>query len=383
MTFICEDSVCTGCSACLNVCPKEAITMLEDIYGFLHPSIENDKCIDCGLCKKVCPQNTKPLFVEAIKVYASVAKDENIHQKSTSGGIATALSYKIINEGGVVYGAAFDDDFNLIHQRIENIDDLQKLQGSKYVQSNISKTYRDVKTDLSFHKVLFVGTPCQIAGLINYIPTKLKSNLYTVSFICGGVPSVKFLKSNLTKYLGSTVKLRFRNGADYGFWLTQKNDSIIHICRDDSRYFRGFDKRITLRKSCYNCQYARNERIGDLTIGDFWGLKYGQFSTGITDGVSIIICSTEKGQTLINDSKSILNIEEHDLCEALEMNPRLSSFVQYTPNVDKFRSKFLETRDFDKSVDSVVGFLYTIYKIKGMLKKNPILNGIHSFITKR
>lgn len=173
--MICEREKCTGCFACYNVCPKGAINMVEDIYGYIYPIIDKNKCINCNLCKKVCPSLNKVVKTKPLKCYAVVAKDKKILSKSTSGGIATVLAKKIISENGVVYGAAYiDEKCTVAHIRIESVKDLTKLQGSKYVHSYILGTYKNVKEDLNkSRKVLFIGTPCQIAGLKSFLRKEL------------------------------------------------------------------------------------------------------------------------------------------------------------------------------------------------------------------
>ena len=219
MEEICDKDVCMGCWACCNICSKNAISMIEDKFGFLHPQINHNLCIDCGACRTVCPNNTLPIFHIEMSTYAAVSKNDDIYKKSTSGGVATTLSTFIIEKGGVVYGAAFDNAFNLLHSRIDSVKELHKIQGTKYVQSSIGYSYKQIKNDLKSKTVLFIGTPCQVAGLLNYIPNSLHKNLFTVSFICGGVPSNKFLKQNLNSYLKDAKNIKFRNGCDYGFWI--------------------------------------------------------------------------------------------------------------------------------------------------------------------
>lgn len=382
MMSICDNYLCSGCCACYNKCPQTAITMQEDEFGFVHPKIDYNKCINCGLCAKVCPENSSPQFNKEIVTYASISKNKEIHCKSTSGGVATIISQIVIDNNGVVYGAAFDEEFNLRHTRIDDKKDLPKLQGSKYVQSYIGETYKLVKKDLSFNPVLFIGTPCQVAGLLNYIPEKLKKNLFTISFICGGVPSIKFLKNSLSDNLINAVDLKFRNGNDYGFWITYRNGYIKHIKRDYSRYFRGFDKKITLRYSCYNCRFAQNKRIGDLTIGDFWGLSHGRFLNDKQDGISIIICSTKKGKSLVSRSSEYLELEGHDFCETLIKNPRLSSPPELTNDIYNFRRCFLKSNSFDKSINRIIGHIYMIYAIKRFFKRFFVLNIIYNIFKK-
>lgn len=346
MEEICDKDVCMGCWACCNICSKNAISMIEDKFGFLHPQINHNLCIDCGACRTVCPNNTLPIFHIEMSTYAAVSKNDDIYKKSTSGGVATTLSTFIIEKGGVVYGAAFDNAFNLLHSRIDSVKELHKIQGTKYVQSSIGYSYKQIKNDLKSKTVLFIGTPCQVAGLLNYIPNSLHKNLFTVSFICGGVPSNKFLKQNLNSYLKDAKNIKFRNGCDYGFWIEYTNNKIIHLQRFYNQYFRAFDNKISLRSSCYGCKFSRRERIGDITIGDFWGLSSGNLldreKSGL--GVSIILCSSEKGVSLIKNSSPNFIIEKHDISETFKFNPRLLSPVTKNDYVKKFRQSLKKTK---------------------------------------
>lgn len=382
MEEICDKDVCMGCWACCNICSKNAISIIEDKFGFLHPQINHNLCIDCGACRTVCPNNTLPIFHIEMSTYAAVSKNDDIYKKSTSGGVATTLSTFIIEKGGVVYGAAFDNAFNLLHSRIDSVKELHKIQGTKYVQSSIGYSYKQIKNDLKSKTVLFIGTPCQVAGLLNYIPNSLHKNLFTVSFICGGVPSNKFLKQNLNSYLKDAKNIKFRNGCDYGFWIEYTNNKIIHLQRFYNQYFRAFDNKISLRSSCYGCKFSRRERIGDITIGDFWGLSSGNLldreKSGL--GVSIILCSSEKGVSLIKNSSSNFIIEKHDISETFKFNPRLLSPVIKNDYVKKFRQSFEKNEDFDKSVGKILNIKYKIYEIKGFLKKNKILSSINDSI---
>ena len=377
MDIICNSQLCTGCGACYNRCSQTAISMKEDDYGFLHPIINKALCIDCGACIKVCPVIVKTQLSKEIKTYAAVTKDEEIHMQSTSGGVATTLSKFVIESGGVVYGASFDKKINLKHIRVSCVDCLYKLQGSKYVQSNIDLVFRQISKDLCSKRVLFIGTPCQVAGLENYISPKYKKNLLTLSFICGGVPSQRFLKENLSFLLNNAVDLKFRNGTDYGFFIYYPDKEFI-IKRNDSRYFRGFDKKVTLRQSCYNCRFATRNRVGDITIGDFWGLNSGELIKAYKKiGISIIICSTNKGVEFIKETNSLFKLEEHDIEETEKYNPRLLSPADKPKRFTLFRGLYKITNNFNFSINMVLGLTYLKYKIKNSLKRMSLLEKIY------
>jgi len=176
--------------------------------------------------------------------------------------------------------------------------------------------------------------------------------------------------------------LKFRNGEKYGFWIKKTDNTVIYLKRFYSHYFRAFDNKISLRHSCYNCQLACQERIGDITIGDFWGLNKGELIKKADKGISIIICSTNKGKKIIEETQSYLFLERHDIAETLDMNPRLSSPPEISKAVWKFRQAYLNTKDFNKSVNSVLGMKYKIYAIKRKLKKITVLDYLYSLIKK-
>ena len=229
--MICGKDKCTGCFACYNICPKNAIEMKEDEFGYIYPEIIKSKCINCGLCKKTCPVLNNVDKIEPIKCFAMYAKNENIRENSTSGGVATQLSKTIIKDNGIVYGAAFTDECNVSHTRIDNIDDLSKIQGSKYVHSYINQTYKNIKKDLiSNKKVLFIGTPCQVTNIKRFL-IKEYNNLYTIDIICHGVPSQKFLKEEVIRINRSLKidRVNFRKENNYGFYIINNILSYIEI----------------------------------------------------------------------------------------------------------------------------------------------------------
>jgi len=377
--IICDKNNCTGCSACYNVCCTKAITMQEDKYGFWYPHIDSKKCRNCGLCKKVCPSLNKPKAKIPIKIFASYAKDEKIHRSSTSGGVATIFAQKAILLKGVAYGAAFTDNLILKHILVDDLDKLLLIQGTKYVQSKIENTYKEIKKLLTEKPIIvFIGTPCQISGLLNYLGEN-PDNLITINFVCGGVPSQKFLFDELhaiyPKFKDIT-NVKFRTNTIYGMWIKNNEKTIKYQERWKSSYFRGFDERLILRDSCYNCQYASHERVGDITIGDFWGLNSGELLLNKDVGISLIMATTQKGLDYIDLCKDLIVLEEHKFEEAIKENPRLNSSVLYSQSVDKFRRAY-ERKGFTSAVNSVVGIKYRIYLVKSVFKKNKLLTLIY------
>lgn len=306
---------CCDCTACKSICPKDAIYMYLDEYGFEYPKIDKKKCIECGLCKKVCSfQNVKETN-NPIKTYVGVSNDENIILKSASGGAFAAIAQMYLENNGVVFGAAFDDNLNPVHIGVSDIKLLYKLQGSKYVQSSIENTYKEAKKCLiEGKKVLFSGTPCQIAGLKGYL-MKEYENLLTIDIICHGVPSSKFFKDYLKvmeEKLGGKIKeFNFRDKS-LGWGL---NGSIIYdnngtlkkkkIYGSESSYYHYFLNSSCYRENCYICKYTCENRPADITIGDYWGIEtahpeiLGKGKIQEEKGVSVIVANTHKGKNEI------------------------------------------------------------------------------------
>jgi coenzyme F420-reducing hydrogenase beta subunit len=365
---ICRKDECTGCSACINICPKACIKMIEDSYGHMYPSIDKSLCIECNLCRKVCPNNTTPLFQQVKHCYAAWAIDENDRQTSSSGGIASVLSKTIVNNNGIVYGCVADG-FNIHHSRCNNIIDLAKFKGSKYVQSTIGNTYSQIKKDLKNNiNVLFIGTPCQVAGLKTFL-NKEYDNLFTIDLICHGVPSIKLLKEGIKEL--SISNLKFRDGHSNFFISYDKESEKIVRPLNTDYYLKSFFRGITYRESCYQCHYARPERVGDLSIGDFFDVgKLAPFPYNKKDGISVVLINNEKGKNLYNlTGKQIFSIERK-YEEARLTNKQLSH-----PSTKTFRTTIF------RYLYNKVGFKRAVFialpdvMLKGYIKQILRING--------
>lgn len=293
MINITDKHKCCGCTACISVCPKGYISMSEDKEGFLYPVVDSVKCIDCGLCEKVCPV-LHPLKNEAEPlVYAAINNDESIRMQSSSGGIFTLLAEYVIDRGGVVFGACFDRDWNVVHDYTETKEGLVRFRGSKYVQSNVGNSFSQVKIFLDAgREVLFSGTPCQVAGLKNYL-RKPYPNLLTVDLVCHGVPSpdvwrkylqetvckayrIKKNKSavNICDYI-SDIKFRAKDKGwkKYSFKIEYKDGRIEINPFYENPYMNIFLSNLSLRPSCYVCPAKLNNVQSDITLADFWGVN--------------------------------------------------------------------------------------------------------------
>ena len=323
---------CTGCSACMNVCPKSAIIMEENVVGHILPFIDKDKCIDCNACRKVCPSIHPVVKNHPQATYAAWAKEEIEHVTSTSGGIAAVISRTIIRKGGVVYGCASLKGGVIKHIRITEENDIALLKGSKYVQSDINDILKRIKEDLISGKhVAFFGTPCQTAGLRSFLK-KNYENLLVVDLICHGVPSQRLLFEHLQAKgieRKNIDKVEFREKEKYCLKVTVNGEMVYK--KDDLHdlYLSGFNDCLFDRESCVNCKYATNERVGDITIGDFRRLGVDTpFKEPNRGSISVVLSNTQKGRELLKGCSGLLTMHPREFKEANVGNPHLhqSSF---------------------------------------------------------
>ena len=338
MEQICDENLCTGCSACYNICSKDAITMENNELGFAYPKIDNEKCVDCGLCKKICPALNPVLQKYPDDCYAVAANDDEELLSCASGGAATQISREIIKQNGVVYGCSSENPKEVQHVRIADAAGLEILKGSKYVQSKIGNIFRKVKEDLkSGLKVFFVGTPCQIAGLKKYIGEKLNDNLYTADLVCHGVPSQKMLNDNIHLYEteNTLFQIKFRKKAItkqntvyrilFGWFFQNqpyKDNAPIWVSYDEDPYMNAFIGCLSFRDCCYKCRYANAARCADVTLADFWCLgSDAGFESG--KGVSLLMVNNEKGKYLLSLLNSSCRIVQRDITEAIKGNGQL------------------------------------------------------------
>ena len=295
---------CTGCAACVSVCPTGSISMKEDREGFLQPHIDTKTCIGCHKCEKTCPI-LNPIKIPTdfeTQAYAAINKDEDVRMRSSSGGMFHALAKWTIEQGGVVFGARFNDQWEVVHDYTETIEGIEPFMRSKYVQSRIGDTFKQAKQFLDQgRQVLFVGTPCQIGGLKAYLK-KDYDNLLAVDFICHGVPSPGVWR----KYLKETTKgesllsFSFRDKSDgwkeYQFVTTTTTTTTTRRERYNTNpMIQGLLKNILLRKSCYACSTRTYHRISDITLGDFWGIDNLYPELDDDKGISLILIHSAKG----------------------------------------------------------------------------------------
>lgn len=297
---ICKDNKhCSGCEACMNVCPHDAISMKPDWRGFLFPHIDQDKCVNCKLCSKRCPGNVKKEQFVFPKAIAFIEKDKEQLFNASSGGAFGVMARYILSKGGIVYGAYMDDnDYSVVYIGIESIDELTKLHGSKYVQTKVGHIYRDVRNKLHENRyVLFCGCPCHIAGLNSFLGSKSFENLYTMDLICHGVPSQPYFKD----YVADLLKRKKKQGVDKFRFRWKKEDTRNNVYvgyRNKDYYMTYFLWGKGYRNSCYNCLYAGGKRPADFTIGDYWNNNENKVFNDVTNGSSLILFNTSKALTL-------------------------------------------------------------------------------------
>ncbi len=365
---------CCGCTACLNVCPTEAITMKKDNKGFNYPVIDKEKCIKCGMCRNVCPLKNKLDFNNNLNIYAAKNKNIDIRKKSSSGGIFYLLAENIIADGGVVYGAQYDEQLKVEHTRINKKVEIQKLMGSKYTQSDMKRTFKNVSEDLVSGKiVLFSGTPCQISGLYKYLELKrIKTDkLITIDIICHSVPSNKVYKDYIKymekKYKSKIKKINFRNKSNHkinNLSIEFENGKNYIGSVDKDIYYRLFFLELINRDSCYNCRFKSFERISDITIGDYWEISRLDKSFDDENGVSLVLINTNKGQELFNKIKNKIEYKEssRDIC----IQPSLKNNVRLNHKTDKFWNDY-EKKNLIKIYNKYDNSL--LIKIKKLIKK--------------
>lgn len=326
---LCNQQECTGCAACVNICPKDAITMTGMADGFLQPIVEKDKCVQCLICERTCPVlNVQPNENRnEPEVYACWNKDKETRRESSSGGAFSALALAVLKKGGYVVGAAYDEQMQAHQKIIHSIEELPLLRGSKYVQSNVGNIYRQVKQRLNEGAVvLFVGTPCQVEGLRSYLKREY-TNLYCCDFICHGTPSPLLFRKYI-KWVEQDKKIKvysfnFRHKHSGWYDALRAVNGDTYMKGKHDAYFFGFNLNITLRESCYQCPAIGLPRKGDVTLADYWGIgMMYKFDTPkeIPDGISLVMANNPKGNELLEIAKPYLRWQRRTFDEALRRN---------------------------------------------------------------
>lgn len=348
MEEIIDKKLCTGCTACMNVCPKEAISFKEEKDGFKYPVIDQDKCIDCGLCKRTCPVLNTKENKSINKCFVGYNKDSNERLNASSGSIFSLIANYVLDNNGIVVGAAFDENNHLNHIAIERKELLEPLRKSKYLQSDLGNIFTYIKEQIKIRKVLFVGTPCQVAGIKSFI--KKSNNLITIDLFCHGVPSPKLFEKYVKELenINNDILMNydFRDNStgwdSYSNKATFKNKEII-TDRRKNEYMKLFLSDIALRESCYNCNFKLGNKYSDITLGDFWGIKNHYPEMYNKEGVSAIIINTDLGIDIFNNIKKNLEYKDCDLDKILSGNSSLKTSSKRPVKRDLFFDELSNT----------------------------------------
>lgn len=343
---------CCGCSACEQICPKSCISMENDEEGFLYPTVKDrDRCIDCGLCAKVCPNDSPSIDNEnkhENHCYFGWNRCDSIRRASTSGAAFYSIARFCLENGYTkVYGAELREDFSASHKAVSSIEQLEDLVGSKYIQSNTQSSFGEVLSDLkSGEKVVFSGTPCQIDGLLHFIPVRYRKDLLTVSLICHATACPKVFQRYVEE-LGTkkrVVGFKFRDKQIKNGVLSQKYTTIKYedgscVSHLQDPFVVAFGQGLFTRESCMECKYTTPNRLFDITIGDFWGLLLyrPELSDEVEKGISLMISHSEKGQAILHEMESMhleevpvayaVNPIQQQLMKPLEKNPFRYGFL--------------------------------------------------------
>lgn len=363
---------CMGCGTCFNVCPRKAIEMQKDTEGFYYPKIKLDKCVNCGLCISSCAVGKATYHQHEIRaVYAVYSKNDNVRKTSSSGGVFFEICKLIIENDGIVVAPLFDQEWNLKHVVITNIEQLENAKGSKYVQSQAWAAFPDIESLLKSNKIVyFAGTSCQVAGLKKYLQRDYE-NLITQDIVCHGVPSPGFFKKyiyELQEKAGSLVdSISFRNKS-----LGWENYSVVaryrdgktqkHLAKDDP-YMKLFYKNYTLRPSCYDCDFKSVLRIADITLADFWGIKHFVPEYNDDFGVGMVLCNSEKAYRIMDSLSPFICKKVVDTDQAVNTNFTISKSAPKPENRDVFFS------DIEKYSVSNLCSIYTPETKKTRIKR--------------
>lgn len=383
---------CCGCTACASVCPKTCISMQTDLEGFKYPVVNINQCIRCHKCEKVCPVINPPdCGTDLPEAYLSRTKDEELRTECTSGGVFTSIAKKILVQGGIAYGVIYDDDFNVIHSRISRISEISKLPGSKYVQSDMGTIMRQVKLDIGSGKeVVFCGTPCQVAGLRNYLGKKY-NNLCLVDLVCHGVPS-PLLWENYREYLnkkhGKLCYVNFRS-KKLGYHVSVMEErfdngkSQVGSARTNLMS-KCFFQNVADRPICYECPFKTISRCSDITIFDGWHAS--EYINGLVDddkGYTIILVHSIKGKLFINGD-SIITSSKIDLEKAIDLDGKMAINSVTKPEARDVFYDLLNKEGIEDTVKRLFPIKRMDYLIEGaklLAKKTHLLGMIKKSVS--
>lgn len=357
--FVCEENHCVGCMACVEACPKQAIKIVDSLEAY-NAVIDLQKCVDCNACHKICQNINPPSLAKPLVCVQGWSKNEKSREKSSSGGFAFEIAKKFIDQGGLVYSCTFVNG-EFVFKVANTIDELEAFRGSKYVKSNQIGVFRNIKQALEQEKmVLFIGLPCQVAGLKKLLKGKFDDKLYTVDLICHGTPSVKLLEKFFEQYgidIRKTSTISFRKNNEFNIF--ENSEKVVPNGIMDF-YTISFLKGLTYTSNCYKCRFAQIQRGTDITLGDAWG-------SGLPEeqqrkGISMALCQTDKGKRLLYSAD--LELYPFDIERAIEANHQL----EYPSKMPKSREHFFSGLKKGKSFNSQVLRAYPETCIKQYIK---------------
>ena len=363
METVCEPNLCNGCNACVSLCSQNAITLIDSVE-YLNAVIDEALCIQCNACTSVCPRNNLQYeCLNPIEWHQGWATDDAVRRKSASGGAASAIMKAFIAKGGYVCSCTFTEG-EFAYYITNNSDEVIRFAGSKYVKSDPQKIYREVKNHLHNNRaVLFVGLPCHVAAIKNYVGSANQDLLYTVDLICHGTPSVNVLKKYLSDHgyiLEDISDIRFRAKND--FRILKDYKPIVRPGIAD-RYLYTFLKKINYTENCYECQFAKTERISDITVGDSWGSTLPNSEK--EKGISLFLVQTEKGKRLLEQANLVL--EPVDVEKAINNNGQLKAPANMPIEREAFMKLFKQNKNFDHIVFRLAPSVFVKQNIKQIL----------------
>ena len=384
---------CTGCGACMEACPKQAIAYRDDEEGFPTPYIQKDRCVECGLCNKVCPALNRPAMHTIRAAYAAQIRDREALQDSTSGGVFTALAREIFSRGGVVYGCVWDEHYNAVVRRAENEEELKPMRGSKYVWSWAGDTFPEIKALLDAGRtVMFTGLPCQVGGLKNYL-RKDYAQLYLVDFFCGGSPSPYAFHEYL-KTITRDVPMR---KLDFKLRDKERDGVGVHISYNTPKgrvyqsyirnpYFFSYHTKVFHRKPCYHCQYRYAERVEDLTFGDYWGVGNYHPEMDVRSGVSAVLVNSDKGAELLDAVREHVQLVETRVESIAAGNNLTLGDARKEFHAPAFREAFFQTLRSEGWTAAEDRYLHNSVRLKLYIRQllpKRVVNGIKRIIGRK
>lgn len=378
MKRICESDKCCGCMSCYSACKKGAIKADQNENGFIVPKIDESSCADCGVCNTVCPVVSKTKKEYLQKGYACFNNNAETVNLSSSGGVFTLIADEIIKRGGVVFGAAFDEDFSVHHIFVDNLEDLEKLRGSKYLQSKIGDSFKKAKEFLENGRpVLFTGMPCQINGLKAFLK-KDYDNLFLQDIVCHSAPSAKIWqiyirhreKAEGSKLVSVSFREKSQSWQKYNMSMRFENGSEYKIEGRQDPYMKAFIKGLSVNKACSACRFKTGNRAADITLADFWGIEKICPEMYNINGTSLVTVNSPKGEKMFELIKNNMTVKSVDVLAALAYNTAALNPVLLNPHRDEFFAKVNED-NFERLVKK-----FTPVPLKQRLSNTVVLRGI-------